>query len=79
MMLLEVLPVERDVLHEQAELGLPEVLHARAVLELAVDVAAVGDADQDGAARREVVLDDAAQELAIVDALTFPAAMPRPG
>ena len=34
-MLLEVLAVERDVLDEQAELWLAEVLHPRAVLDLA--------------------------------------------
>ena len=56
--LLEVLAVEGDILHQQAELGLAEVLHARAVHQLAVEVAAVGQPDDHRAARREVVLHD---------------------
>ena len=66
--LLEVLAIERHVLDEQAELGLPEVLYPRAVDELAVDVARVRQAEDHRAARREVVLDDLPQHLAIVDA-----------
>ena len=67
-MLLEVLAVEGEVLDDQAELGLAEVLHPRPVLELAVEVAAVGQAEDDRAALGEVVLHDAAQQRAIVDA-----------
>src|SRR5690606_28130462 len=53
--LLEVLLVERDVLHHERELGLSEVLHARAVEHLARAIAAVGDAEDHGAALGEAV------------------------
>ena len=66
-MLLQVLSIEGDVFHEQTELGLAEVLHARAVLDLAVDVPAVRDAENDAAVGREGVLHDATQQIAIVE------------